>query len=212
MRLVSDLKRIFPILIAGVTGVLTIVSVVQPNPIGDGLLQIAQITLAVGLFFGLLSVVVGHLARLRRRERGWGQSIVAALAAAGVFVLELSASFLTGGSAAATEYAAGAFYYVYQPLATSFLGLLTFFALRAAWRALQLRPVEAVPILLVAVTFLLAGGPWSSLIPGLPETLEWVRSYPVLGVARGLLLGVGLGALVASVRLLLGFDHPYLDR
>jgi DMSO reductase anchor subunit len=213
MRLFSDFKRLFPILISAVIGVLTIVSTVRPNPLGDALLQIAQITIAVGLVFGLWSVIASHLAALGRRAPRWPQSLIVAVAALAVFVLELLQSTSSGQlGVIATDYTVAAFYFVYQPLATSFLALLTFFALRAAWRALQLRPVEAVPILLVTIVFLLAGGPWSAFVPGLTETLAWINSYPVLGVARGLLLGIGLGALVASVRLLLGFDHPYLDR
>jgi hypothetical protein len=102
--------------------------------------------------------------------------------------------------------------YVFQPLATSTLGLLTFFALRAAWRALAARPGEALVILAVAVIFLVAAGPWAGGIPGLRETLDWIRTYPVAGVTRGLLIGASLGAIVTTVRVLLGFDVPYLDR
>jgi hypothetical protein len=102
--------------------------------------------------------------------------------------------------------------YVFQPLATSTLGLLAFFALRASWRALATRPSEALVILVVAVVFLVAAGPWAGAIPGLTEFLDWVRMYPVAGVARGLLIGASLGAIVTTVRVLLGFDVPYLDR
>ena len=213
MRLLKDPKRLFPLLIGAVAGTLTLVTLFMPNVAGDLLLETAQITTAFALLLGLANVVVSNLRRVASRASGWHQSIVVVLAALSVFALELVSGAAGGALAAqAGEIAGDMFRYVYQPLATSILALLTFFALRASWRALHARPREAVIILIVAVTFLLAGGPWASALPGLQETLDWVRSYPALGVARGLLLGVALGAVVATVRLLLGFDQPYLDR
>ena len=213
MRLLTDPKRLFPLLVGGVAGALTLVTLFMPNVAGDVLLEIAQITTAFVLLLGLLNVVGVNLRRVGARASGWFQSVVVVVVALAVFALEL-VSGTAGGTLAAQagETAGELFRYVYQPLATSILALLTFFALRASWRALHARPGEAIIILIVAVTFLLAGGPWASALPGLQETLDWVRSYPALGVARGLLLGVALGAVVATVRLLLGFDQPYLDR
>jgi hypothetical protein len=42
--------------------------------------------------------------------------------------------------------------------------------------------------------------------------MQWINDYVVLAGARGLLIGVALGTLVASMRVLLGFDQPYIDR
>jgi hypothetical protein len=218
MRFIASLTRLVPILMGSVAGILVAWSLVQTGQqparlVGDTLLQIAQIITAVGLFFGLLNVLALHAGRLAVRARGWPQSVVIVIAAAAVFALEMIAGTAPGiVGVDLSPWAADVFRYVYQPLATSILGLLTFFALRASWRALYARPVEALLILVVAVVFLIASGPWSAALPGLQATLDWIRSYPALGVARGLLLGVGIGALVASVRLLLGFDRPYLDR
>jgi hypothetical protein len=39
-----------------------------------------------------------------------------------------------------------------------------------------------------------------------------IADYVVLAGARGLLIGAALGAVVAGIRVLLGFDQPYLDR
>lgn len=216
MRLFSDLKRVLPLLISGAIGALILASEIQPalfQEIRDNLLRVAQITTAIGLLLGLLHLLTVHLGTIRRRRPGWAQSIVLVVVAGSVFGLELFAGSAAGLSATqVTGVASDIFQYVYQPLATSVLALLTFFALRASWRALQTRPTEALLILLVAVIFLVASGPWAALLPGVRETLDWIQAYPALGVARGLLLGVALGALVATVRVLLGFDQPYLDR
>lgn len=206
---VSEARRWFPLLIALLSGVIVITGFVQPNVLSDGLLQIAALLVTGGLLLGIVNVLNMHRRRIVARAPDWAYSVVLIVALLTTFVLGLLPSVGLPTLAVVTG---EVLRYVYQPLAGSLLALLTFFALSAAWRALQVRPREASLILGVAVIFLVASGPWAALIPGLRATLDWIEGYPVLGVARGLLLGVGIGALVASTRLLLGLDQPYLDR
>lgn len=206
----SEGRRWFPILLALVAGGIALASYVQPNPISDGLLQVAALLTAVGLLFGILNVLNVHHRRIVQRAKDWPYSIVLIVALVVTFVIGVLPTVL--GDTSLTALVLDMSRYVYQPLAGSLIALLTFFALRASWRAFQLRLGEAAIVLGVAVVVLLASGPWAALVPGLTETLQWIRDYPVLGVARGLLIGVGIGALVAGMRLLLGFDQPYLDR
>lgn len=213
MRVFADPKRLLAVLISGIAGTLVLLALTRYIPAVDMLLEIAQITTAVGLLLGLTSVVAGHIRAVARRARGWGYHLIIALVAILVFGLELLPQSLgLLSQSEAQEISALILRYLFQPLATSTLGLLAFFALRAAWRALAARPGEALVILTVAVLFLVTAGPWVSGIPGLRETLDWVRTYPVAGVTRGLLIGASLGAIVTTVRVLLGFDVPYLDR
>jgi hypothetical protein len=204
MRL-ADPKRLIPLIVALLAGLITLSSYVQPNALSTALLDIAALLTAAGLLLGVLNVLNLHRRRIMTRAADWPYSIVLVAALLTTFVLVVLPG--VGG-----PFARAIFRYVYQPLTGSILALLTFFALRAAWRALQLRPGEASIILGVAIVFLLASGPWAALVPGLSAALDWIEAYPALGVARGLLLGVGIGALVASARLLLGLDQPYLDR
>lgn len=212
MRL-RDPKRLLAFLLSCLTGIVVLVGAIQPFSFVDNLLQVAQIILAVALVIGVLNVIMVHLGGLRSRMPGLGYRLVLAVAAITVLALELAVPSI-GGSIGATAMTASTrvFQYIYQPLAMSVLGLLVFFALQATWRALATRPAEAWIIVVVAVIFLLANGPWAALVPGLPETLAWVTIYPANGVARGILIGISIGAVVATVRLLLGFDQPYLDR
>ena len=206
---VSDARRWFPLLVALAAGGIVLAAYVQPNALSDGLLQVAALVVTGGLLLGILNVLNTHRRRIAARAPDWPYSLVLMVALLATFTLGLLPSL---GVPVVAFVTGEVLRYVYQPLAGSLLALLTFFALRAAWRALQIRPREASLILGVAVIFLVASGPWAALIPGLRATLDWIQAYPVLGVARGLLLGVGIGALVASTRLLLGFDQPYLDR
>jgi hypothetical protein len=49
-------------------------------------------------------------------------------------------------------------------------------------------------------------------LPGVGLAIQWLNDYVALAGARGLLIGAAIGAFVAGVRLLLGFDTPYIDR
>lgn len=213
MHVFADPKRLIAILISGIAGALVLLALVRSLPAVDILLEVAQVTTAIGLLLGLMSIVAGHARAVARRARGWGRHLMIAVVAILVFGLELLPQSLgVLSQSEAQEISALVLRYIFQPLATSTLGLLAFFALRAAWRALAARPGEALVILTVAVIFLVAAGPWAGGVPGLRETLDWIRTYPVAGVTRGLLIGASLGAIVTTVRVLLGFDLPYLDR
>ena len=205
----SEPSRWIPLLVALVTGGIVLASAAVPNALGAAVLDIAALLTALALLLSVLNVLNQHRRRIAARARDWQYSAALIVALLGSFVLGVLPAF---GVSVAQVFVGDLLRYVLEPLGGSVLALLTFFALRAAWRALELRPGEALIMLVVAVVFLLAGGPWAALVPGLSATLAWIEAYPVLGVARGLLLGVGIGALVASARLLLGLDQPYLDR
>lgn len=209
MRLLADPRRTLPLMITGVVGALVIWGIYQPNAISDSLLQVAQIVVAGAVVLGIGQLLLVHLRHLRTATGRRMESVVLVVALVIGFGVQLSADLLGGDFA----WAAGALLrYIYQPLAASLVALLTFFALRAAWRAVRVRPREGTVVVVVAAVWLLLSGPWVAMIPGLQAVLDWIRVYPVVGVTRGLLLGIGVGATVATVRLLLGFDQPYLDR
>lgn len=204
MRL-ADPKRLLPLSVALLAALVTLSGYVQSNLLSTALLDVAALLTAAGLLLGVLHLLNEHRQRIMARSADWPYSIVLIVALLATFGLAVLPGL-------GTTFTSAIFRYAYQPLAGSVLALLTFFTLRAAWRALQLRPGEASIILAVAIVFLLASGPWAALVPGLSAVLAWISAYPVLGVTRGLLLGIGIGALVASTRLLLGLDQPYLDR
>ena len=56
------------------------------------------------------------------------------------------------------------------------------------------------------------GVPPVAALPFVTAGVAWVNEYVALAGARGLLIGAAIGAFVAGVRVLLGFDTPYIDR
>jgi hypothetical protein len=226
MSFLRDPKRLIATLIAGVAGLIVLIdfagSVGSVDALARVLVNWAALLAALALLVGLLSVAISHFMRVLRRRPDWGYSVVLLVAMLLVIISGTVVGFWnTGGETKVVLFPQSLveqpirdlFRAFYQPLAASFLALLAFFGLSAALRALRRRTVDALVIVIIAVVVLaLAGLPQLAALPLLGEGVRWLSDYVVLAGARGLLLGSALGALVAGVRVLLGFDQPFLDR
>jgi hypothetical protein len=205
-----DPKRVLAILIAGVVGVLVLIDFAGPTPVVSQLAALlvnwAATLTAIALLIGLVSVAVSHVRRVMQRSSDWLYSVILLVAMLTVIIVGVSQGSPAEGPVRTL------FRTVYEPLASSLLALLAFFSLSAALRALQRRSLEATVIVAIAAVVLLLQLPPISALPYVGATLAWVNDYLALAGARGLLIGSALGALVAGVRVLLGFDTPYLDR
>ena len=223
MSFLRDPKRLIATLIAGVAGLIVLIDFAGPveriNIVARLLVNWAALVGALALLVGLLNVVGSHVMRVLRRRPDWGYSVVllvamlAVIVAGVLFPLQKPDGTYTLPSSLVEQPVRDLFRAFYQPLAASFLALLAFFGLSAALRALRRRTADTLVIVLVAVVVLaLAALPQLAALPLLGDSVRWMSNYVALASARGLLIGAALGALVAGVRVLLGFDQPYLDR
>jgi hypothetical protein len=207
MTLLRDWKRLLAVLVTGVVGLIVLLDAVgMPllSALAFQLVSWAATLTALALLLGLSSVAGAHIRRVMHRETDWPYSIVLVLGMISVVLVGL----FGGGDVTQQQGLIEAplrifFRTVYEPLASSLLALLAFFSLSAALRALSQRRAEAWVVVGVALV---------AALPFVGSTMQWVNDYVVLAGARGLLIGVALGTLVASMRVLLGFDHPFLDR
>jgi hypothetical protein len=221
MSILRDPKRLVATILAGVVGLFVLADfggVAGPAAvIAAVLINWAAIITAVALLIGIVSVASSHVQRVRHRNADWPYSLVLLLGllsviGAGIFFpLPTSSGFLFPESLAEVPIRTF-FRTVYEPLAASLLALLAFFSLSAALRALGRGTREAQVIVIIAVVVLIVQLPFMSALPGVGPTVEWLNNYVAVAGARGLLIGSAIGALVASVRVLIGFDMPYVDR
>jgi hypothetical protein len=105
------------------------------------------------------------------------------------------------------------FQWVYQPLGAALFSLLAFFITTALFRAARIRNAESIVLLLVALVVVVGLAPFSATPPidVVADTTQWILDYPALAGIRAIILGVAFGAVATSLRVLLGFDRPYLD-
>lgn len=221
MSFLRDPKRLAAVLIAGVSGLIVLLDFAGSGAvvgiIARALVGWAALITAIALLIGILSVAWSHIQRVRLRSADWGYSLV--LISGMLLVIIVGILFPLPGvdgvalpSSLAEQPIHLLFNMIYEPIASSLLALLAFFSLSAALRALGRRSADAIVIVVVASAVLVSQLPPIYSLPGIATTVQWMHDYVALAGARGLLIGAAIGALVASVRVLLGFDIPYLDR
>jgi hypothetical protein len=219
LRLLRDPKRLIPILLGSVAGVLVLANLLFPQQSAavqsssTELLRWVTVVAAFALLVGVTNVVIQHLRRVIKQEAQWGYSIPLLI---GVIIPPLIAlyGYLSEGKTSVTSSALfqDMIQWVYTPLSVSLLALLTFFAITATIHAIGSGNREAMVVIGVALVMLLAQLPLLATVPYLGATINWIQNYVALAGLRGLVFGASIGAIVASVRILLGLDRPYLDR
>jgi hypothetical protein len=88
---------------------------------------------------------------------------------------------------------------------------LAFFISSAAYRTFRARTPEAAILLVSAVVVMLGRVPIGGYIADvIPEGMQWLMSVPNMAAKRGILLGVSLGAIATSLRIIFGIERSYL--
>ena len=200
------MKRLLPILVASGCGLLLLLDYLVASPgldaIGAALSEGVAILAAFALLLGVLNLLTVHVQRLKSRRQDRGLTLA----------LLLSLLITLGVGVAQPSGAALAWIldYAYLPLQSTMTALLAFFIVTAAYRTFRLRNLDAGILLATSLVLLLAQLPLGA--PYLRPLRDWLLSVPVTAGVRGLLLGVALGTMATSLRVLLAIDRPYAGK
>ncbi len=203
------MRRILPLAIAIATGTVVLVDLFVDapylDPAGAILVEWVVILAAFALLLGLLNVMAHHLRRVRRQAEGWLYSSLLLLALAVVLFAGLTSA--RGPQDPIVQFI---FQNVQVPLQTSFFALLAFYTAFAAYRAFRIRSVASFLMVAAGAIVLVGQIPAvADLWANAPDLRAWVLEVPGTAGARGILLGVALGAIATAFRILLGMDRPY---
>jgi len=164
-----------------------------------------QIIFSFALLVGILGVIRIHGQKLMRR--GPGRPYAGVLLAGVALMVVLG---FTGGIERGS-----AFLWVFDnwqaPMQSTVFSLLAFYVASAAFRGFRARSGESVVLVLAAMIVLLGRvplGEWIS--PYIPESADWVLNVPALAAKRAILIGIGLGMIATSVKVILGVERTYL--
>ncbi len=200
------MRRLLPGLVAMLAGIVILVDMLwAPKWLGPWpslLLETALVLGAVALLFGTAHLVATHVTRLASRQPQAAYSAVLVIALLATFGLGVAAP----GSAALTWI----FAYLYTPLQATMMGLMSFVLVTAIYRAGRLRQRGTLGLVLVALLALvLQAFASDQLSPLVPALRDWLLAVPVTAGARGLLLGIALGAAMAGLRVLCAVERPH---
>lgn len=202
--------RLFSAVLAVLIAVMVLAGSFLPIPVLAELryilLQWGAILAGTAVLVGFYNLLAVHLQQLRRGGLQILYSLVLILAALTTFSLVLLFGPQTPWIQ--TWLIMG----IVRPVEASLLGILSVTLIYALMRLLRRRlDVLTLLFLLSAFFFLLAMAPtpWG-MLPLIGDFLApWLQDTFVTAGARGLLLGMALGALTTGLRLLLAVDRPY---
>jgi hypothetical protein len=209
-RITSTAILILNLVLAYVAGVISIVGFFTRGTVSDWAGMLAQwVAVLVGfaLLVGLANLMKVHIGRIIKLQTDWIYSLI--IVGSAITVLALG---LIGGSPG-TETVAWVFKWMYQPLGAALFSLLAFFLTTALFRSLRMKSREAAILLVVAAVVVIGQAPFIATPPLdiLVSVKDWILDYPVLAGIRAIILGVAFGAIGLSIRILLGFDRPYME-
>jgi len=168
------------------------------------LVKWAVILAAVAVLVGVLNLLGVHWQKIRGRQKGGAYSIL--------LIVSLFASAMLG-IAGGTNNPTLRFSLeaIIIPAEASLMALLAVTLVYAGARLLR-RRVDFMSFIFlgVAVVILLVSAPLPfGKIPG-ADAVEWfITQFFAVAGARGILIGVALGALATGLRVLFGIDRPY---
>jgi len=180
------------------------------NGLRTMILQWAVILAAAALLLGVVNLLAVHLSKIGAQEKGWPYSAVLV----GALVVTLLVGVFFGEE---SPLVLSVFQYIQQPVESTLAGLLAISLTLGIVRLLsRRRDMRTYVFLVTALIVLLGTGPWligsnGGLHQLMGEARAWLSQVWAAGAARGLLLGVALGATATGLRILLGADRPYGD-
>lgn len=223
------MKRTVPLLITAIVGVLLIASYFIPHaPFGEieeRIPDFFNIIAAFAFVLGGGNLLKVHLNRISRREHEWLYSVVTV---AGFLVMLFAGLFKLGSGgdfSLALEDSRLWYDWMYQaiftPCQATMFSLLAFFVASASYRAFRAKTPEATVLLIAAFVILVGRTPVGVWLTGwIPEPLSdylhipnlsaWIMSVPNLAGQRTIQIGIALGIISNSLRLILGIERSHL--
>ena len=203
------MKRQVPLVLCFVFGIAMIFTQFSPHSFSQDIYEeVISWALIIGPFALVLATVTliqTHAARIRRRTEHWQYSFVVF---AGLIVMVLIGVFFKPQNPA--------FEWLYNnvqlPMDATMFSLLAFFIASAAYRAFRARTFEASLLLITALIVMMGNVPVGDLLSNdtASKARQWILDNPNLSARRGIILGVSLGVISQSIRIILGIERSYL--
>ncbi len=227
------MKRTVPLIIASVTGLVLAISYFIPyaQSWGEEAMIWFDILAAIAFLLGAGNLLRMHLQKISDQRAGWGFSAVTLIAFLVTAVVGLG-KFGTHPSPAFPDFPwsgdyiqeGSGFWWIYEyliyPLAATMFAMLAFYVASAAFRAFRAKNTAAF-ILLATAFIVLLGRTYAGVVltDWLPEPLAPLRlenlSQIIMDVVnligtRAITIGIALGIVSTSLKVLLGVDRSYL--
>ncbi|MCP4632278.1 MAG: hypothetical protein GY855_05075 [candidate division Zixibacteria bacterium] len=222
------MQRQIPLAITFIVGTVLILAVFVPHKpfgsLGEDFTRYFDILAVFAFILGGGNLIRVHGNKVYRKRTDWQYSIVTivgfiVMLIAGIFKINnpmgISGDLTQPGSLFQDFYS-----YIFTPLQATTFSLLAFFVASASYRAFRAKNREATILLIASFIILLGRTPIGGFLTfWLPESLEffhipnlayWIMICPNLAGQRAIIIGIALGVISMSLRLILGVERSYL--
>lgn len=217
------LKRYLPLVICGFTGVVFGIQYYVPHRASEDFLTFINdwmiVIFGFSMILALASLFHVHYQKIRRRQAGWGFSLIVFI----TIVVTVIIGIISQGETV-DEKGLTSFGWIYTnmlvPLSGTMFSILAFFIASAAFRAFRARTLDAFLLLLAAIIIMFGRVPvgeylWSKIWGEefslqIGHITEWIMGVLNMAARRGILLGVALGAIATSLKIIFGIERAYL--
>jgi hypothetical protein len=173
---------------------------------------------AAAIWLGALNLIKVSLDRISKKEKDWFFAVVTI---ASFLLIVVIGFFFSGGRGFQDPGTRFDWLYlnIYTPLMATMFALLAFFVASASYRAFRARNAQATILLLAAFIVMLGRTPfgdWLSRLLFLPH--GWgiaslsniIMNYFNVAGQRAIMIGIALGTVSTSLRIILGIERSYL--
>jgi len=222
------MKREIPILITLLAGLVFVIAYFVPHYPFDQLEtwynEWFSIVAAFAIWLGALNLIKLSVIRIQRKQHDWPLSWIVIISFVLIVIVGLVDGFQRIGQNPPGSFRDPGthfdwlYVYVYTPLTATMFAILAFFVASASYRAFRARNFQAT-LLLVAGVLVMAGrvplGDY--LTRWLPEhhqasdAANWIMDFPVTAGQRAIKIGVALGIVSTSLRIILGIERSHLE-
>lgn len=219
-------KRTIPLLITFIVGIVLVISKFTPKfeSLGEDFSIYFDIIAVFAFILGGGNLVKIHGNKISRKAQGWGYSVVCL---AGFFITLVVGMFKLGNPGGWTgnlvmdgSYFKDIYDFIFKPLGATMFALLAFYVASASYRAFRAKNAEATILLSSAFVILLGRTfigklvsfwvPLSESGADIPHFAEWIMNVPNLAGQRAIMIGIALGVVSTSLKLILGIERSYL--
>ncbi len=203
------MKRQIPLLLTFVFGLVGIFF--QIVPASADAFEVFNDWIAVMAIFailiGIASLTNYHLTKIRRKHKDIFFSYVVFVSMITMVIVGVIGYHVPNSMW--TRLFNNLYTYLRVPLDSTMFSLLAFYITSAAYRAFRARNWLATVLLVSGIIVMLGrviAGPWG-IFSGLTG---WIMTVPNTAAMRAIIIGVGLGSVATSIKIILGIERSYL--
>lgn len=203
-------KRRFPLIITFLIGGSAAAQYYIPHPVSEQALTEVSVWLRIitgfAMLLGIASLCHIHYQKIKSLAAGWGYSAVVFVS----MIVTILVGFWAGGAEEGTGLG-----WIYNnmlvPLQGTMFSILAFFVASAAYRAFRARTTEATVLLLAAIIVMAGRVPLGEYIFAPSSSVsDWILNVLNTGARRGIIIGISLGIIATSLKIILGIERAYL--